>query len=71
MTPDAFRELCMRHDLTYVYSDDARAFRAGRDSWLRIQAAAKSVPNAAAIWNDCVDAKMAIGRESHYWEVAA
>lgn len=57
MTEDKFRAMVQRHDFTYEYSDDARSYKRGRDSYAAILLAAKELPRerAVAIWNEAVD----------------
>lgn len=67
----AFYEMCKRHDLTYVYSDDGRVYAKGRQSLEEIEAAAAKLPPgvAAQIWNRVVDEKiLAEHRTDWYWK---
>ena len=52
-----FERLVHRHDLTFAFSDDPRAWRLGQDSYNRITAMAKLLPQeeVARIWNAWVD----------------
>ena len=71
ITPEAFREMCKRHDLTFDYSDDSAVWRAGRDSLARIREAAKQLDRATAvrIWNEVVDEKMTVHNAAEfYWK---
>jgi len=70
MTEQEFRELCIKHDLTYAYSDDPRWWRKGVLTHDAIKAAAKSLPHdvVVRIWNEVVDEKILPGsREMFYW----
>lgn len=72
MTRDQFMDLVRRHDITYMYSDDHRAYLAGQASMDAIQAAAKDLDPAlvATIWNAEVDRKIAVDyREEWYWHL--
>lgn len=67
----AFTDAVQKHDLTYSYSDDHRAYTRGREQWQRILglAAQLSAGEAAAIWNAAVDRKIAEGsRHLFYWK---
>lgn len=71
MTQEKFRKMCMSHDLTYEYSDDARYWRAGCKSLTAIQVAAKDLPreDAVRIWNEVVDLKIKAGYgENFKWK---
>jgi hypothetical protein len=70
MTESDFRALVERHDLTYTYSDDHTVWERGRAQYAAIVEAAKSVPNAAEIWNANVDRKLIpVCRPLYYWPV--
>ena len=72
ITEALFREMCKAHDLTYSYSDDSRAYRAGRLTYDWIEAAAKNLgrDKAVPIWNSVVDEKLKDGfRADFYWIV--
>lgn len=70
MTEQEFATLVNAHDLGYAYSDDHSVWERGRAQYAAIVEAAKSVPNAAEIWNANVDRKMRAGcREEYYWTV--
>jgi hypothetical protein len=62
LTPDEseFRRLCMAHDLTFIYSDDDRAYQAGQATRADIEAFIPRIGRVAAvrIWNEVVDAKL-------------
>lgn len=69
-TLEEFEQACIRHDLTYGYSDDSRWYRAGLASETEIVAAADKFEPADVerIWNKVVDSKLVEGaRESFYW----
>lgn len=55
-----FLNACRIHDLTYDYSDDPSAWRAGRASYANIVTMSKQLPRerAVSIWNSVVDAKL-------------
>jgi hypothetical protein len=72
MTEQSFREMCVRHDLTYDYSDDGSVWRRGRESYAAVREAAKLLPREAAvrIWNEVVDTKLVVrARSEFYWKV--
>jgi hypothetical protein len=70
MTESEFTRFVNAHDLSYVYSDDDSVYRRGMAQYREIVEAAKSLPNAAAIWNANVDRKVRAGcREEYYWTV--
>lgn len=72
MSEQQFEEMCRRHDLTYVYSDDGGVWRAGEKSLDAIIVAAADLPREVAvrIWNEIVDTKvMPEYREQFYWKV--
>jgi len=65
-----FADMCQRHDLTYSYSDDNRAYNKGRSSLSAINAyKSKLAPEVAKkVWNDIVDTKMVEDvRKNFYW----
>lgn len=67
-----FRKMCEHHDLTYTYSDDGRAYRAGAASLDRVKEFAKKLPreDAVRIWNEVVDTKIAEGyRAGFHWSI--
>lgn len=57
---DHFTDLCEKHDLTYTYSDDHRAWTRGREEADAIAAAALRITydDAARIWNAMVERKI-------------
>ena len=60
-----------QHDLTYMYADDSRAWRAGCATMAQIVLAAKELPDGvgARIWNDVVDEKVAPNNApKYYWD---
>ena len=70
MTEADFRAMVEAHDLMYLFSDDMRVYRAGRDSMLKIQKAAEALPPGVAkrIWDATVDAKLVAPlRAEFYW----
>lgn len=72
VTEEEFRDMCVRHDLTYDYSDDHSVWTRGNASLAKIQAAAKQLPRETAvrIWNEVVDTKLiADARAQFYWKV--
>lgn len=70
VTEEAFYRLCKAHDLLYMFTDDNRAYIAGRASLKAIKVAAEQLPRdvAVRIWNGIVDEKLADNREHHYWK---
>ena len=64
-----FREMCIKHDLTYMYSDDHDVMLAGHRSYSAIQRVAKDLdPEVAArIWNDVVKSKVKSDHSLFYW----
>lgn len=67
-----FEEMCRRHDLTYVYSDDGDVWRAGEKSLDAIIVAAADLPreDAVRIWNEIVDLKVEPEYcQQFYWRV--
>ena len=69
-TLEDFERACVRHDLTYSYSDDGRWWRAGCASEDAIRKAAKKFPreDVERIWNAVVDTKLVPeAREQFYW----
>jgi hypothetical protein len=71
VTPESFREMVKRHDLTFDYSDDGEVWRSGNAALAAIREAAKSLERAAAvqIWNSVVDEKILSGHREHfYWK---
>ena len=65
-----FRTLCIRHDLTHMYSDDGEVYRRGRESLMKIREIAKELSKEAVvrIWNEVVDMKVLEGyRDPFYW----
>jgi len=72
MNEARFTAMCRQHDLTYMYADDSRAWRAGCSSIAQIYIAARELPDGVAkrIWNDVVDEKVAPNdAPKYYWEV--
>lgn len=68
MTEQEFTRMVNAHDLSCAYSDDHSVLERGRAQYAAIVEAAKSVPNAAEIWNANVDRKVRAGcREEYYW----
>lgn len=68
MTEQELTTLVSKHDISYAYSDDHGVYLRGKAQYAAIVEAAKSVPNAAEIWNANVDRKMRAGcRSAHYW----
>jgi hypothetical protein len=64
--------LIARHDLTFEYSDDHRAWKRGSESLAEIRRVAKEFPReqVVEIWNRHVDRKLREGyRDSFYWKV--
>jgi hypothetical protein len=71
MTEEQFREMCVKHDLTYDYSDDGSVWRRGAASYQKVRAAAQELgmDKAKQIWNEVVDSKLRPeGREQFYWK---
>lgn len=69
-TSSLFQELVEKHDLTYDYSDDHRAWRRGHESHQEILRLAKALPReeACRIWNAMVDKRIREGhRHLFYW----
>jgi hypothetical protein len=67
---ELFRNMCVSHDLTHMYSDDGSVYRRGREQLMNIREAAKELPDGMAkrVWNETVDSKIAEGyREQFYW----
>lgn len=67
----AFADAVQKHDLTYSYSDDHRAYTRGREQWLVIHRMAQDLDSADVerIWNAAVDRKIAEGsRPMFYWK---
>lgn len=60
MKVEKFRELVEKHDLTYNYSDDHRAYSNGERQYKEIMELSKEIPieEAKAIWNANVEKKM-------------
>ena len=72
MTPEKFREMCERHDLTSAFSDDHRYWAAGIESGKAIAAAREELGDeiAVPIWNSVTDTKIAeCARDRFYWEI--
>ena len=69
---EKFRRLCIRHDLTYAYSDDHRYWVAGQKSWAEINEFSKEIlpDDAATIWNEIVDMKLTDGAKSGFYTTA-
>lgn len=70
MTEQEFTTLVSKHDISYAYSDDHGVYLRGKAQYAAIVEAAKSVPNAAEIWNANVDRKLIPAcRSEYYWSV--
>jgi hypothetical protein len=70
MTEQEFTRLVNAHDLSYVYSDEDSVYQRGKAQYAAIAEAAKSVPNAAEIWNANIDRRVrAESRADYYWTV--
>jgi hypothetical protein len=70
MDIETFTAMVKSHDLTYMYSDDPRWYRAGRESLNAIESAAKELDRATAvrIWNENVERRMANpGPSQFHW----
>jgi hypothetical protein len=71
MDIETFTKMVKGHDLTYMYSDDPRWYRAGSQSFAAIEAAAKKIDRAEAvrIWNENVERKMSNpGPSQFHWK---
>lgn len=70
MIKEEFVALVRRHDLTFMYSDDARVRQTGWDALNRIRDEAKAFDKdwVAKVWNANVDRVMLEGyRKEFYW----
>ena len=70
ITEAEFRRMCERHDLTYVYSDDANEWRRGLASAEALREAARLMDRRTAvrIYNEVVDSKVVPQwRADFYW----
>lgn len=67
-----FRDLVMKHDLFYSYSDDHRVWLRGQDSWAAINEASVHIlpDDAAEIWNEMIDKNVREDYRSHYYTTA-
>jgi hypothetical protein len=67
-----FERMARQHDLTFAYSDDGRAFRAGEAELAKIKAYAAEHLDpkvAAELWNRIVDERIIGGfQEQFYWK---
>ena len=67
-----FDELVRTHDLTYMYSDDHRYWKAGTESMKKITEMSSKLPREFVVktWNKYVDQKLAEhAREQFYWKM--
>ena len=67
-----FTDLVNRHDLTYSYSDDGRAYERGSREYAAIKDAAKQFPaeDVERVWNEMVDKSLIPeARAQFYWRV--
>lgn len=70
ITLEDFKAACVRHDLTYQYSDDGDSWRRGGASEDRIRRAAKQFAreDVERVWNAVVDTKLVEdARKDFYW----
>lgn len=72
MTEDIkiFREMCDKHDLTYVFSDDYKAYSKGEMQYKELVEFSKRLPREVAvqIWNENVEKKiMQHSWNEHKW----
>jgi hypothetical protein len=61
ITLEQFRQMCVRHDLTFDYSDDSGCYRAGLASLKEIDSAIETIglpKETDRIWNEVVDEKI-------------
>ena len=64
-----FREMCVKHDLTFMYSDDHDVMLAGNRSLSVIKRVAQDLDPKVAkhIWNDVVQSKLKSHHSQFYW----